>query len=264
MTDPLLAHVPAYFASRSYQAPSSSGSDPPAKRAFGFSTLFEWLKANPAQMATFSSAMRIQQLQSPMYIPSFPFAAELARSKPLGPDDVAIVDIGGGLGQWLEQTLRDDPSLAAGKGRMVLQDLPSVIDSEACTKDPRIERCRHDFFTPQPVKGARYYHMRAILHDWPDDDCLRILENLAPAFHKAEAPDSKLEFSSKLLITGWVVPAERCSLKLALADMAMMVANGMERTASHYSRLLANTGFKLLKIWPAQLGPSCVIEAELM
>lgn len=262
MTDPILAQVPTYFARRSYQGPSSSDPNPPSKLAFGFSNIFDCLK--PEQIEIFSSAMRIQQLQSPLSLPSFPFAAELARSKPLESDDVAIVDVGGGFGQWLEQTLREHPALADGKGRMVLQDLPSVIDGAACTKNPRVERYKHDFFTPQPLKAARYYHMRAILHDWPDEDCLRILSNLAPAFHKAQTPDPKSDFSSKLLLTGSLVPAERCPQALALADIGMMICNGMERTEEHYRSLLERTGFKLLKFWRAELGSSGIIEAELM
>ncbi|KAG6354382.1 hypothetical protein INS49_004399 [Diaporthe citri] len=36
-------------------------------------------------------------------------------------------------------------------------------------KDSRVELQVHDFFTPQPVKGARAYFTRSVLHDWPDE-----------------------------------------------------------------------------------------------
>lgn len=49
----------------------------------------------------------------------------------------------------------------------------------------------HDFFSGNPVKGANAYYMRAIIHgnipclypllmtDWPDAECVKILENIA-------------------------------------------------------------------------------------
>lgn len=49
----------------------------------------------------------------------------------------------------------------------------------------------HDFFSENPVKGANAYYMRAIIHgnipclyprlmiDWPDAECVKILENIA-------------------------------------------------------------------------------------
>ena len=213
MCDPLLAQVPKYFADLSYQAPSRNDTQPPVRRAFNKSTTFEWLTANPDQMAAFASAMRIQQLQSPAYLPVFPFTEELAKSTPLKPNDVAVVDVGGGLGHWLEQILTENPSLANNPGKLVLQDLQSVIDDPACTTTPHIECQKHDFFEPQPVLGARYYHMRGILHDWPDDDCVRILKALAPAMHKGD------DYKSKLLINGWVLPAMGCSRSMAMNDV---------------------------------------------
>lgn len=34
--------------------------------------------------------------------------------------------------------------------------------------------------TEQPVKDADVYFMRAVLHNWPDEYCVRILRNLLP------------------------------------------------------------------------------------
>jgi hypothetical protein len=33
----------------------------------------------------------------------------------------------------------------------------------------------HDFFTEQPVKGADVYFLRDVLHNWTDEEAIRIL-----------------------------------------------------------------------------------------
>jgi hypothetical protein len=39
----------------------------------------------------------------------------------------------------------------------------------------------HNFFTPEPVKGAGLYFLRFIMHDWPDRDAKVILKHLRDA-----------------------------------------------------------------------------------
>ena len=46
----------------------------------------------------------------------------------------------------------------------------------------------HDFFELQPVKEAAVYFMRVVLHDWPDEDTIKILKNT----RAAAGPSSKL------------------------------------------------------------------------
>ncbi|KAL8893337.1 MAG: hypothetical protein Q9192_005370, partial [Flavoplaca navasiana] len=45
----------------------------------------------------------------------------------------------------------------------------------------RISFMVHDFFEEQPVKNAEVYYFRNIFHDWPDVQCITILQNLIPA-----------------------------------------------------------------------------------
>ena len=39
----------------------------------------------------------------------------------------------------------------------------------------------HDIFTPQPVKDAAVFYVRAVLLDWPDEFCVQILSHLRDA-----------------------------------------------------------------------------------
>ena len=43
---------------------------------------------------------------------------------------------------------------------------------------------RHNFFDPQPIKGAAAYIFRHILHDWPDESCIEILRQTISAMDK--------------------------------------------------------------------------------
>ena len=73
-----------------------------------------------------------------------------------------LVDVGGGLGQDVRTIAARYPDR---KMRLVLQDLPEVI-SEARTEslDSRIEFSEHDFFKPQPIKGAKIVSSRTVGH----------------------------------------------------------------------------------------------------
>jgi hypothetical protein len=64
-------------------------------------------------------------------------------------DDALFVDIGGNQGHDLKLLKERHPDLP---GRLILQDLPEVIDR---LKGPLegIEAMSYDFFTPQPIKG---------------------------------------------------------------------------------------------------------------
>jgi hypothetical protein len=65
-------------------------------------------------------------------------------------EDVMLVDIGGGSGHDLLEFHAKHPSV---KGRLILQDLPEVVESVKDMPDC-MEAMAHDFFTPQPIKGT--------------------------------------------------------------------------------------------------------------
>lgn len=76
-------------------------------------------------------------------------------------EDVLMVDLGGGRGHDLDSFVSKFPEV---KGRLILEDLPAVID-DAQNLNPRIEPVKHDFFKPQPIKGKiRCYLIVAILY----------------------------------------------------------------------------------------------------
>lgn len=93
----------------------------------------------------------------------YPVKDRLIERMNVGGSSSALVDVGGGMGQTLEDFRVHVPEYT---GELVLQDLPEVIEvARRQGLDARISLQAHDFFTPQPVKGARAYFMRSVLHD---------------------------------------------------------------------------------------------------
>jgi len=66
---------------------------------------------------------------------------------------VLLVDVAGGRGHDIQAFKKAFPNK---KGRLVLEDLPAVID-DISELDEGIERVKYDFFTPQPIKGELKY-----------------------------------------------------------------------------------------------------------
>ncbi|CCC11439.1 hypothetical protein SMACR_02096 [Sordaria macrospora] len=88
----------------------------------------------------------------------------------------------------------------------------------------------HDFFTPQPLKGARAYYFRNVFHDWSNDICAKILANIRPAM----AEDS-------VILIDEIVLSERGSIWRATQfDIAMLTLLGAsDRTANEWHTVLA-------------------------
>lgn len=95
-----------------------------------------------------------------------------------------VVDVGGGNGYIAVAIAKAFPKLT-----FVVQDLP-LNEGPAKATIPeelkeRVTFMAHDFFTPQPEGlEPKAYFMKSILHDWSDEDCVRILKHLVLSFEK--------------------------------------------------------------------------------
>ncbi|KAL1847551.1 hypothetical protein Daus18300_013920 [Diaporthe australafricana] len=166
--------------------------------------------------------------------------------------EVLMVDVGGSSGHDLVGFNRAHPNQP---GRLILQDLPGQIeplDKEAL--DP-IETMCHDFFTPQPVKGAKAYYLKMVLHDWPDAQCREILNHLKPAL---------VPGFSKILINEIVVLDRGADWFSTSVDMLMMIFHSSwERREKQWRELFESVGLKVTRIWPCGGAPEKLIEVEL-
>jgi hypothetical protein len=124
-------------------------------------------------------------------------------------------------------------------------DLPHVADeARAAIDDAGLsDRCRFvagSFFDEVPA-GADVYVLSAILHDWGDEPCGRILRTVRAAMRK----DSLL-----LLLESVIAPGNDPD-NAKLLDLHMLVAlGGRERTEPQWRTLLADTGFDLVAARP--------------
>ncbi|UNI24284.1 hypothetical protein JDV02_010042 [Purpureocillium takamizusanense] len=177
------------------------------------------------------------------------------------PEGATVVDVGGSNGHTAVDLVTKFPHL-----QVIVQDLPETV-ARAWTLLPASARSRisiqaHDFFTPQPVHGAAVYLLRMILHNWPDDKAISILQNLLPALAANPGPQG-----SRLLIMDTVLPLPAgCSsadaalvdpleeAMLRARDLTMLeIFNSQERELGAWKRLIdeawrtdpGNTGVRL-------------------
>ena len=117
----------------------------------------------------------------------------------------------------------------------------------------------HDFFTPQPkleTTGARIYFMRMVLHDWRDDDCVRILKPVAAAMK--ENPETPC----CLYIADAILDAESDRFKHMVSLQMMTLAGAMERTEKQFREVVEGAGLKINNIWKNP-GLTALIECTL-
>jgi len=214
--------------------------------------MFPYLMKNPEMMSNFNAFMAGSLETRPEWFKTFPVEGiVVAGAKTDGPNNVLLVDVGGGEGHDIEAFRKGYPDL---RGKLVLQDLPPVINNIK-DLDASITRQPHDFFTPQPVQGARAYYFRYIFHDWPDKSCIEILKQTTGAMTKGY---------SKLLIFEWILPAKGVPLYPSLLDINMMaVLNGRERTEEQWTSLLKEAGLKVVNFHKIAVDAEGLIEAEL-
>ena len=247
---PTFQGLPEFLAKTKYQTPIN-GDDGPVQ--YGLKTerpFFGVLQDNPRLGSAFNGFMAGYAKARPRWVDFYPVEERLGTA---GEDDIALIDVGGGLGHELVGAYQKYPKLP---GKLVLQDLPSVIEEATASGElpESIKAVAQDFFEPQPpdFRGAKAYFMRLILHDWPDKKCAIILSHLRDAM----SADSKLLINEAVL-KDVGAPWQQTSLDWTM--MGMLVSR--ERTETQWRELLAEAGLKINGIWSR--GPENLIEAVL-
>jgi hypothetical protein len=245
--------MPKYFKSNGYSLPSDAISGP---FQFAFDTplvTYSYWSANPEVADNFNTFM-VGKLNAnktgQTWEEAYPVRENIIDGFDSNIGDALFVDIAGGRGHEIGQLKAKFPN---APGRFVLEDLPVVID-DIKELDSTIERIKYDFFEPQPVKGARTYFMANIMHNWPDEDCQKILQNIIQVMVKGY---------SKLLLSDDIVPKTDCPLKTFGRDIGMLsMHSGSERSEKQWTALLEPTGLTIVKFWYFARGEG-LIEAVL-
>lgn len=145
-----------------------------------------------------------------------------------------LCDVGGGHGHLACGLLGAYPHL-----EVTVLDLPEVVSQADRLWAPKLglsDRCRYlagDMFREIPPADA--YVAKSVLHDWNDEECIRIFGNMRRAAI-AEA---------RLFLADFVVPGPEEPHFSKLFDIHMMCwGTGRERTAAEYAGLMAKGGWR--------------------
>lgn len=170
----------------------------PFQATFGMS-LFEYFQEHHEYGRAFNDFMGVRQSKSTKWFDVYSVRARMEEAR-MDESDVLLVDVGGGSGHWAQEFRSAIPTEEYG-GRVVVQDQPSVVSK---IHFDGIEGMAYDFFTPQPIEGARFYLFKQVIHDWGDKKAIKILMNTA---------QSMVQGQSTLLIDDYVLPEEKVGLQ---------------------------------------------------
>ncbi|EGU85254.1 hypothetical protein FOXB_04275 [Fusarium oxysporum f. sp. conglutinans Fo5176] len=209
---------------------------------------------NPERFQTFQTGMAGIDVAIPV-TGHFDFSTLKNDSPDTGNATIELVDVGGGEGTVLNKILEAHPDLSPKN--CMLQERPEVIQLAKSKKTlpDGIQLVEHDFMTEQPVKGAKAYFMRMILHDYADAVGIQILTRLAEAMK----PYSRV-LICEMVLAPRVGEADFAS---AVLDQAVMTMGGKERTEAGFQKMFDAAGLELVKTWRAPGVPGGCVEARL-
>lgn len=184
--------------------------------------LYQLLEGNTSQAEIFNEAMaELAVMEDNSFFDDYDFSK--VRS---------IVDIGGGKGGLIQTILRENPWV---KG--IIFDQESVINRMENNLEEGLQgRCtfaKGDFFAEIPGNGNIYF-LRKVLHNWSDEEALKILSNCARAMNE----------ESKLFIIDVVLPCKVPFVGEYLTLNALVIG-GRERFQEDFERLLDASGLSM-------------------
>ena len=201
--------------------------------------LFDWLHANPKEGARFQRMMvEVHSPETPAIVAAYDFS-----------QFKHIVDVGGGHGMLLSAIIAAHPGVQG-----TLFDLQEGIDAAkrgAGGPLPGVTFIAGNVFESVP-EGADAYLFRHLLHDYDDDDCLKMLKNV----RRAMKPDSRV------LVLEKTVPTDDTPGPGRWLDLhVMLLTGGRERTVPEYEALFDKAGLRLNRVLPTAHPAVEVIEA---
>jgi SAM-dependent methyltransferase len=204
--------------------------------------VYDYLANKPASSRLFDDYMTARAI---------PFTEGLANRYDF-PENVTLVDVGGGKGHILATVLHANPTM-----RGVLVDLEHVTGRAAQTLAAegladRSEVVTGDFFDAVPA-GGDVYLLASVLHNWDDEEALRILRNIRRVMNPG----------GRVLLLEVALPDDEAPHLGKDIDMRMLAIfnGGTERTRKEFATLFAQAELALSDIVELGSGAS-LIEAR--
>lgn len=198
-------------------------------REFGLK-IFDYISQNPAYAEVFNYAMSSYSAMHTKWVLEALKSCDFSNIK-------SLCDIGGGHGHLICNILREHPHLHG-----TVLELESTIRNKEllwAEKMGMADRCKYvvgNMFREVPSSDA--YIMKMILHDWNDEECVKILSNIQKA-----SPAG-----GRVFIVEHIVPGPEIPHFSKLFDIHMMCAlTGRERTENEYRELLEKAGLQYVQ-----------------
>jgi demethylsterigmatocystin 6-O-methyltransferase len=235
-------HLPEFLANSKYVNPATS-ENTPAHLAFNHrGDLSTWFATHPAHAGAAFGFFATQRADQQGCFTHAPLAEYALQQSDQDKERVLLCDVGGGAGHQCLAFRAQRPEL---KGLLAVTELPIMIDQQdqEALRSEDIFSLADDFFQagdyPTVVQGAKMYYLRNILHDWNDEQSVKILRRI----RRAAAEDSVL------LVDEIMIPDVGASIAACNMDLSMMTISSAERSASQWRALLAEGGFGVEKTW---------------
>ncbi|KJZ79726.1 hypothetical protein HIM_01195 [Hirsutella minnesotensis 3608] len=150
--------------------------------------------------------------------------------------DVVFVDVGGSSGHTVRSLAPLMPTakfIVQDSNLAALEMGRRAVEADADLAS-RITFTEYDFFSPQPVQ-ADIYMLRHILHDWSDQDSVRILSSLLPS----------LKPGAKILISEGTLPPPPATRLNTLPDKMIRIEDAF-MLAAHDAKERSVADFETL------------------
>jgi hypothetical protein len=206
------------------------------EQIYGMHT-FDFFTNNPEEGKIFNDAMTgYSTMDSPALAAAYDFSGIHS-----------IVDVAGGHGLLLATILKNNPQM---KG--TLCDMEHVVAGATNGPlKPVMDRCTlasGDMFASVPA-GTDAYIMKHIIHDWPDELCVKLLK----ACRAGVNPGGKL-----LVVDSVIQPGNEFSPSKFLDLQMLIFPGGRERTEAQFRALFEASGWKLSRVIPTAVMDSIV------
>ncbi|CAF4884434.1 unnamed protein product [Rotaria sp. Silwood2] len=116
-----------------------------------------------------------------------------------------------------------------------------------------------DMFKPETIPQADSYVLKFIIHDWNDEDSIKILKSIRAANKSREQ-----KLITIFIVEMILLPNNKNNWVARVMDIEMLsFLNAKERTKAEYIQLLKESGYEFKELYRTD-GPYSIIEAITM
>ena len=205
--------------------------------------VFDYYEEHPEASETFNQAMT--DLGRTMYPNQAMIDAYDFSKHPV------IIDVGGGHGDFLCDILAANPECRGSVYDLehVIVGASRTIEVRGLTHRAQVRRC--DFFE-EVMPGGDACILKRIIHDWNDNDAVRILSKCADS----------LPTDGRVLVVETVIPDGNEPFFGKNLDLhMMMITGGLERTEEEYRGIFEGAGLELVRVIPTAC-PLSIVEGK--